>query len=285
MSRSRSITIGSIVVLILFSVIVWSAALSKQDQGLLRVSFLNIGQGDAIFIVSPDGKQILIDGGPGGALLRVLPSVMPWYDRSLDMVVGTHADLDHIGGLIELLPRYRVRTVLLPSTQGDSDAWRTYLDEVRKEKGANVYEAMRGERIDIGGGAHLDVLFPDREAPNLETNTGCIVTRLVYGTTAFMLPCDAPDEIETYLALLDGSALQSDVLKAGHHGSKTSSAPIFVGLVDPAYAVFSRGCENKYGHPSRETVATFARFNIPTIDTCTDGTITFVSDGARVTRK
>ena len=287
MTPSRRLTLLSIVVLLFVTGVIWVAVLQEERTGQLSVSFLDVGQGDAIFIKSPTGKQILIDGGPGSAVLRQLPRTMPWYDRSIDMIVGTHADMDHISGLIELLPRYRVETALVPSTKGTSGAWKTYLDELQTEEqsGAQVLLAQRGERIDIGGGAYLRVLFPDRELPNIETNTGCIVTQLVYGSTAFMLPCDSPSAIENYLALIDGTNLKSDVLKAGHHGSKTSSSPLFVGLVNPRYVVFSRGCDNTYGHPSPETDATFERFAIPILDTCTEGTITFVSVGQTVSRK
>ncbi len=287
MQKSAVLTLYAVIALAVVALVVWIAVLEESRTHVLRVSFLDVGQGDAIFIVSPTGRQILIDGGAGSEVLRKLSTVMPWYDRSLDLVLGTHADTDHIGGLIQILPRYRVAEIVVPSTRGSTEAWRTYLGEIRVEEksGARVLAAERGLRLDLGGGAYLDVLFPDRPVPGLETNTGCVVTRLVYGETAFMLPCDSPKEIEQYLVLLDGSNLKSNVLKAGHHGSKTSSAPLFVGMVDPQFAVYSRGCDNTYGHPAAETVATFERFNIPTLDTCTDGTITFISDGQTVRHK
>ena len=119
----------------------------------------------------------------------------------------------------------------------------------------------------------------------MDTNDGCVVVRLVYGATAFMLSCDAPQSIENYLVTLGTSTLKSNVLKAGHHGSKTSSSPLFLGYVAPEYGVYSRGCENKYGHPAQQTIDTFARFDIPTLDTCKDGTVTFVSDGQTIARR
>ena len=287
MNPSRRVARISIIALLCIASVIWAAVLDESKSGVLTVSFLDVGQGDAIFIESPTGSQVLIDGGPGSAVLRKLSSVMPWYDRSVDMVIGTHADMDHISGLIEMLPRYRVGAALVPSTKGASGAWKTYLDElnVEEKSGTKVFIAQRGERIDIGGGAYLEVLFPDRMLPDIETNTGCIVTRLVYGDTSFMLSCDSPKEIENYLVLLDGKHLKSNVMKAGHHGSKNSSSPLFVGMVDPAYTVFSRGCDNKYGHPAPETVATFKQFDIPMSDTCREGTVTFVSDGQTVMRK
>lgn len=275
-----------ILALMLLACVVWIALLHEDRRGILTVSFLDVGQGDAIFVVSPSGRQVLIDGGATTAVLRELSQIMPWYDRSIDVVIGTHADSDHLGGLIEVLPRFRVLTALVPSTHGSTDVWRTYLDALRIEEktGAQIQIAERGKRIQLESGVYLDVLFPDRPVPKLETNTGCIVMRLVYGSTSFMFPCDAPDEVEKYLVLLDGTKLESNVLKAGHHGSKTSSAALFVGMVNPEVAVYSRGCDNSYGHPSPETVATFERFNIPTLDTCEEGTITFVSDGQTVVR-
>ncbi|MBI2030064.1 MBL fold metallo-hydrolase, partial [Candidatus Kaiserbacteria bacterium] len=212
---------------------------------------------------------------------------MPWYDRSIDVIIPTHPDADHITGLIDVLERYQVSYIVESSVEGDTATWRTLQSDIkaRVQKGTRVVTAMRGQLIDLGGGAYLEILSPDRLVPNLETNTGCIVTRLVYGDTSFMLSCDAPQAIEKYLVSIDGADLHSDVLKAGHHGSKTSSSPIFVGYVDPQYAVYSRGCDNMYGMPHKETVATYKAFNIPTLDTCTMGTIVFTSDGQRVILK
>ena len=211
---------------------------------------------------------------------------MPWYDRAIDVVIPTHPDADHIGGLIDVLDRYKVAMIVHSSVEGDTKTARALVAKMRQE-GAQEVVAVRGQIIDLGKGAYLEILSPDRSVPHVETNDGCVVARLVYGKTAFMLSCDAPQGVENYLVALDrstsltagGSGLKSDVLKAGHHGSKNSSSPLFLGFVHPAYAVYSRGCKNRYGHPAPETVARFAQFDIPTLDTCTDGTVTFVSDG------
>ena len=104
----------------------------------------------------------------------------------------------------------------------------------------------------------------------------------MYGDTAFMLTGDSPEQIEHYLVQLDGEELRSTVLKAGHHGSRTSSSPLFVGMVSPSYAVYSRGCDNTYGHPHAEVRDTFSRLEVEALDTCLDGTVTFVSDGHSV---
>lgn len=273
-----------LLVLLSFTAVVWYAAIREDRQGALSVTFLDVGQGDSIFIDTPSGRQVIIDGGPDTSVLRELSHVMPWYDRSIDVLVATHPDADHISGLIDVLARYKIGLIVQSSVLGSSAMWNTLVKKMGDE-GAEIHTAQRGQIIALGKDTYLEILFPDRSVPHLETNTGCVVARLVYKNTSFMLPCDSPTAVEQYLVRLDGEALRSVVLKAGHHGSKTSSSPLFVGYVDPQYAVYSRGCDNTYGHPNQETIDTYARFNIPTLDTCTDGAITFVSDGEVVTRR
>ncbi len=281
MRRSSLILGVTILLLLCVCVLIWFAALREDKHGVLTVSFLDIGQGDSIFIEAPSGRQVLIDGGPGTSLIRELSKVMPWYDRLIDIVVATHPDADHTGGLVDMFSRYQVATVVQSSVLGNTATWKTLQKQIAAE-GAKIVDAKRGQIIDLGNGAYLEVLFPDRNVPNVETNVGCVVMRLVYGKTSFMLPCDTTSAIEKYLIQLDGSALQSTVLKAAHHGSKTSSSFIFVGYVAPQYGVISRGCENSYGHPHQQTLDTFEQLEVPVLDTCKEGTITFVSDGETV---
>jgi len=288
MRRSVQIQGIAILVLLMFVLGVWYAALREDRSGWLTVSFLNIGQGDAIFIDAPSGRQVLIDGGPpGGGLLRRLGEVMPFWDHSIDVIIPTHPDADHVAGLIDVLERYRVSYIIQSSVQGSTPTWDALEDAIAADakRGTKVITALRGQVIDLGKGAYLEILSPDRSVPQVETNDGCVVARLVYGATSFMLSCDAPQDIENYLVKLDGAMLKSDVLKAGHHGSRTSSSPLFVGFVSPQWAVYSRGCDNTYGFPHPETVATFARLGIPTLDTCEEGTITFISDGKTVAKR
>ncbi len=274
---------------------IWSAALNEDPRGILKVSFLDIGQGDAILIQSPSGATALIDGGPGAGVLRQLSAQLPWYQHSLDLVIATHPDVDHIAGLIDVLGRYKVEYIVQSSVLGITPTWKTLEETIAgaAAKGGRVITAERGQIIDLGGTplspdsphAYLEVLSPDREVQRVDTNDGCVVTKLIYGSTSFMLPCDAPQNIEDYLVYLDGKQLHSDVLKAGHHGSKTSSSLLFVGFVSPSYVVYSRGCNNKYGFPHEQTMATMKQLGIPTLDTCLDGTITFESDGQKVQLK
>lgn len=282
MQRSTRILGITLLVLAAIAAVIWLALMHEDRGRQLRVSFLDIGQGDAIFIDAPSGRQVLIDGGPAdGGILRRLPGVIPWYDRSIDVIIPTHPDADHIAGLIGVMSRYQVSYIVHSDVAGDTATAQELVASMHRE-GAKDVAAQRGQIIDLGKGAYLEVLSPDRSVHGVATNDGCVVTRLVYGKTAFMLSCDAPQSVEKYLVALDGKALKSDVLKAGHHGSRTSSAPLFVGFVHPEAVVYSRSCDNTFGFPHRETIDTMARFGIPVADTCQEGTITYVSDGERV---
>lgn len=250
----------------------------------LTVSFLNVGQGDAILIEGPTGVQVLVDGGPGAAVLRELGAQLPFFDRSIDAIVATHPDADHVTGLIDVLGRYEVGTILENGDSSDTRAWASFATARDQEvaSGAADIIAKRGMRILLNstGTAYADVLYPDRDVAEIkESNDGSIILHVVYGATSFMLTGDAPADIEDHLITIYGSNLASDVLKAGHHGSQYSSTPEFLAAVAPQYGVFSRGCENRYGHPAPRVSELFASLHIPIFDTCLDGTVTFHSDG------
>jgi competence protein ComEC len=264
---------------------IWWQVYRLESPHALVVSFLNVGQGDAIFIESPTGRQVLIDGGPDASVLRELGGSMAWYDRHIDVVMATHPDADHIAGLVDVLQRYSVDYIFTNGATKNTGPAESLLLSVAHE-GARELVARRGEVLDLGAGVRLTVLYPDRDVSQFkDTNDGSMVARLTYGDTAFLLTGDATQPVEDYLVYLDHEGLKSDVLKPGHHGSKTSSAPDFIGFVDPQYAVLSRGCTNRYGHPHAITLQTLARFKVTTLDTCKDGRVVFESDGKTVVRK
>jgi competence protein ComEC len=247
---------------------------------------LNVGQGDALYIESPTGTTVLVDGGPNKALVSELPHVLPWYDRHIDMIVVGNADQDHYSGFIPLLQQYTVDTVLESGTPGASPSYAVLEREITDKKIPKII-ARRGQTIDLGGGAYLQVLFPDRDSSLMDTNNASVVMRLVYGDTSVALQSDSTSQIEEYLLARDaevgGETLKSTILKAGHHGSKTSSSPQYVSAVDPQWAVMSTGVANTYGLPDQETLDTFAKDHIPALDTCVMGRIIFHSDGKHFT--
>ena len=199
---------------------VWYAVFARGDQRL-TVAFLNVGQGDAILISTPDDQQILIDGGPDSAVLSGLSRVMPFYDRSIDVVVATHPDMDHIGGLIDVLERYNVEFVIDPGAKSDTAVYGG-LEKTIAKKGIKKILARRGMKVVLQNGAYLLILFPDRDVADMDSNDASIVAKLVYGDTSFLLTGDSPKKIEHYLASIDPNSLNVDVLKAGHHTSSTS---------------------------------------------------------------
>lgn len=270
------------VVLFVTTVIVFCFIFLDTDE--LKVTFLNVGQGDAIFIESPTGVQLLIDGGRDRSVLRELGQRMSPLDRSIDVVVATHPDADHIGGLSSVFSNYRVSKYITPDIESDTNTAEELVFKVGKEKDVEVLTARRGMRIDMGGGAYADILFPDRDVSNVETNTGSITMRVVYGETEFLLSGDAPLSIENWLVTLDGEYLQSDVLKAGHHGSRTSTSGEWLEKVNPSFVVISAGKDNSYGHPHQEVVEKIIASGATLLST-TDGAVRFVSDGKTLTNK
>ena len=263
--------------LFISTVFIWYAVIRSDRQGLLTIAMLDVGQGDAIYIEAPNGNQMLIDGGPPKKVLSALRKVMPFYDRTIDAILVTNPDKDHIAGFIDVLERYQVAKVIEPGTNSLTGTYAELEKKIADEKAERI-TARRGMKINLGDGAYFEILFPDRAIPGLDTNTGSIVGRLVYGDTSVMFTGDAPDEIEEYLVSLDGKNLKSDVLKVGHHGSRTSTSPEFVGFVSPTIALISDGKGNSYGHPHQETLDTLEKFSVKILRTDLLGTIILKSD-------
>ncbi|HET8574840.1 MAG TPA: MBL fold metallo-hydrolase [Candidatus Paceibacterota bacterium] len=247
----------SLLLLIVFAfvanIVVWGAVFAAKSPRELTVAFLNVGQGDAIFIEAPDGNQMLVDAGPNGSVLRGLGKEMSFFDRYIDVAVATHPDGDHISGMLDVLPRYQVGLALISGAHADTDLDDEFAD-LRKKEGVKTLEARSGMTVDLGSGVIFEIISPSSDTSNMKTNYASIVGKLTYGSTSFMLTGDAPAEVEQTLVDRYGSKLHADILKAGHHGSKTSTSNIFLTAVDPEYTVISVGLHNPYGHPAPETV-------------------------------
>ena len=273
--------------LLIFCVTVWSAVYAETPRGVLTFAVLDIGQGDSLYIEGPTGIQIIVDGGPGSALLRELPNVMPQFDRSLDAVIETHPDADHISGFIDLLKRYEVGVFIEPGIQKDTITARTLEQEITEMNIPRVI-ARRGMWLDLGGGAQLQILFPDFDVSNIDQkkdNDGGIVAHLVYGKTSVLLMADTDFVVEDHLMAISSSTdLKSTILKVGHHGSKTSTGEKFVEEVDPQVAVISVGARNTYGHPTQRVLDTLFNHDIETLRTDEEGTIIFTSNGETFSR-
>lgn len=305
MNKRSKLRLVVLVFLLLGAVFSLYLAFREERKGILTVAFLNVGQGDAIFIEAPSGNQMLIDGGPSKSVLRELSKVMPFYDRSIDVVLATHADEDHVGGLPDVFKKYKTGLFLETGVAGESSVYEELEAQVESKKAQTKTEKIlvrRGMRVDLGSGAILEILFPDRDPSGMETNTSSIVAKLVYRESEFLFTGDSPQAIENYLVSLEKNSkeghlqnapvpedalqknfsLRSDVLKIGHHGSKTSTSPAFVSSVSPQYAIISAGKDNRYGHPNQEVLDTLNSFGAKILRTDQSGRIIFKSDGVNL---
>ncbi|TSC80008.1 MAG: competence protein ComEC [Parcubacteria group bacterium Gr01-1014_29] len=258
---------------------VWYAVFAESRDGLM-VYFFDVGQGDSIFIQVENGTQILIDGGPDDAVLAELGRVMPFYDRTIDMVVLTHPDADHLNGLVEVLERYRVKTVLETGVKHETAQYAEWNKRL-SERGIPIVHAVRGQVFRIDDGLMLSVLAPfssqnEKEAKKIN-NTG-VVARLDYYDTSLLFTADIEKDIEEILAAVFADSIDADVLKVAHHGSKTSSVADFLAAVTPEAAVISVGKSNRYGHPAPEVLNRFENIKARIFRTDIDGAVVLRAD-------
>ena len=275
----------SLVVLIFVIDMAIFCAYLRRAPGMLTVAFLDVGQGDAVYIEAPNGNQMLYDAGPpSGAILRALGDVMPFYDRSIDVAVFSHPDMDHIGGFVDVFDRYKVDVMLEPGASSTNGVYDEAERAIVTHHLARII-ARRGMSVDLGGGVSADILYPDHDMVNGETNSASIVMRIHYGSTSFLLSGDLPIKQENYMVGLQGSRLHVQVMKLGHHGSHTSSGEAWLTAVHPDIAVASAGLNNRYGHPHKDTLALLEKLNIPYLVTFKEGMIRFESNEESVVRK
>ncbi len=267
------------------AILVWVTVASLPD-GKLHVTFLDVGEGDAIFIETPRGQQILIDGGPSPTtLISALGRRMPFWDRSLDLVILTHADEDHIAGLIPVLERYRVGQVLDSGYEHNNPMYERW-QELIEEKAIPAPSARAGMRIETGDGVELEVLHPGpqlMEYTNADANNNSVVTRLVMGQSSFLLPGDIEEAAEEML-VASGQELASTLLKVPHHGGNTSSSAAFLKAVNPKLVVISVGADNKFGQPAPQVLGRLEELvgEERILRTDEQGTIEVVTDGERI---
>lgn len=267
--------------LALAAIIIWREVWTA-GQGTLKFLALDIGQGDALFIETPSHNQILIDSGPSGKqVLRELGDVMPFYDKSIDLAILTHPHLDHVGGFPDVLGSYRVGAF---AGSGDPDTLAEYQEtqKILEQKNIPFRTLRRGQKIILDKNVWLEILYPERLQESKNVHRNMVIAMLYAGEKKFLLMGDAERVEEVFLIEHDGARLASDVLKAGHHGSKTSSFAPFLARVKPQYAVISAGRDNKYGHPHEETLSNLQRISAAILRTDLDGRIKIETDGREI---
>lgn len=271
----------------------------RADVGKLRVTVLDVGQGDSIFVQTAGGRTILIDGGGANDESKadqtdvgervLLPFLRYQGINRLDIVVLTHPHGDHVGGLAAVLREEQVGVVLdgtrLPYP---TPAYGAFLAQISR-KHIPYQHAVRGTRLDLGDGTLAEVLNPPADGFPYGTNgdNACVnnysaVLRLTYGRTHFLLDGDAETDAETSM-LAAYPNLSCDVLKCGHHGANNATGDDWLARVRPRYAAISCGAHNTFGHPHPDTLARLASHGIKVFRTDKNGAITFISDGKTVT--
>jgi len=282
--RRKNFSFCILAILFFLNIISWIIVWDLNSAQALEVNFLNVGQGDATFMVSPKRHQILIDGGPDSTILEKLAKEMPFWDRTIDLIILTHPEKDHLTGLIEVLKRYKIENILWTGVVRDTSEYREWLNLIEKE-GAQIKIAKAGQKIKLSPlnpdkSIYFDILLPFADVSGQEiknSNDTSIVTKLVFKNTAFLFTGDISSNGEEKL-ISANLRLESDVLKVSHHGSKYSTSENFLENVLPEIAVIQVG-ENSYGHPTPEVLERLEKFGIKVLRTDLNGDIKIISNG------
>lgn len=243
----------------------------------LRVSFIDVGQGDSEFIELPNGETMLIDAGTNETGKNVVDYIKSLGYTSINYVVGTHPHEDHIGGLDDVIKTFDIGSIYMPKVTADTKTFEDVLDAA-ESKNLMINTAKSG--VSIMNTEDLSVKFLAPTIDSYEnTNDYSAVVKVVYGDTSYLFTGDAEEFSESLIT----DDVNADVLKVGHHGSSTSTSTEFLKKVSPSSAVISCGKDNSYGHPHSETLQKLADMGTAVYRTDELGTIVSVSDGKTIT--
>ena len=249
---------------------------TENSETELNVHFLDVGQGDAV-LISCDDAYMLIDAGDNDKGTLVQNYLNKQGVEHLDYIIGTHPDADHIGGMDVILYKFDCGTVMMPEVTNDTATYRDVIDTM-KEKGYQNTAPVVGDSYSLGS-AQFTILGPTDTYE--DTNNNSIVLLLTHGDNKFLFVGDAEEKAEEDI-LAEGVSVKADVLKVGHHGSRTASSEAFLQAVEPTYAVISCGQDNSYGHPHAETLNTLRSMGVKVFRTDEQGTVTATSDGHEI---
>lgn len=261
-------------VLVAANIFIWYSIAFTRESGMLQLSFLDVGQGDSQ-LINFKGVQMLIDGGKGPQVLLELPKLMDAGDRYIDLVIATHPDLDHFGGLIDVLKTYEVGAVITNGRKGTAGAYADF-EKVIVDKGIPEINLLAGDKIryqDI----ELETLWPlPRAVVGKKVNESGIVLLLKKDDLRVLYTADIGFETEQYL--VDAYDIRADVLKVGHHGSKYSSGSALLREVSPKISLIGVG-KNSYGHPTDAALHRLADVSSQVFRTDQNGTLRLIFDG------
>lgn len=274
----KFLIVSSVLLFILGGIFLYE--LSRFNDGKLHVYFCDVGQGDGIFIRSPKGLDIVVDGGPDDKILSCLSNHMPFWDRTIELVILTHPHEDHLSGLIPILKRY---TVLSFYTENSSSQTPSYqeLTKLIDEKKIVKKNLMAGDRLILKDGVSLLTIWPpvfdqvvDQGKTDLDANSLSLVELLTFGNFSALLTGDAVSFSTQRIGRVD-------VLKIPHHGSSKNLGEEALAAIGPKLAVISVGQNNRYGHPAKETLGLLKQLGINVLRTDQDGEVEIISDGQK----
>lgn len=256
---------------------------AQRIEGQLTVHFIDVGQGDSIFIET--GKEtILIDAGNKGQGQTVISYLEKLHIQQIDTVISTHPDADHIGGLADVINHYPVKAVYAPKVTHTTEAFKNFLLAVKKQD-LKIKSVKQGVTIPTAvDGTTLEFLGPVKEYSKSDLNDWSAVLQLTHGANRFLFTGDSETPAEKDL-LATNTLSTVDVLKVSHHGAKEASTPAFLNEINPTYAVISVGKGNRYGHPTSETLKRLKVIGATIIRTDQHGSIVFTSDGKNLSVK
>lgn len=245
---------------------------SNDDQDKLVVSYLDIGQGDSIFVELPNQQTMLIDAGVNDVGEKIINYIKGRGYSKIDYLVATHPHADHIGSTEYVVRHMDIGEIYMPKVSANTKTYEKLLESISK-KGYKIKNAKSGDSIAEDEDLSVDILGPEKiDEDNL--NNCSVIIKITYGNEKFLFIGDAEkDELKSIKA-----DMSADVLKVGHHGSKTSTTKDFLKKVNPSYAVISCGKDNDYGHPHSSTIKLLNQFNVTYYRTDTSGTIKFIAD-------
>ncbi len=267
---------GIILLLLSANFLIWSQIFSEAHRPEMQVYFFDVGQGDSEFIESKDGTQILIDGGPTSQILSKLAGSLSYSDHFIDVVILTHPHADHVSGLIDVLKRYDVGVVIESGVEYNTAEAKEF-EKIIQEKNIKRIIVDKPIELDFFGKAKLRFIYPDKsflEQTLKNVHDSSLVSELDFENKKILFMGDAEQKIEQKL-ISENAISKIDILKVGHHGSKTSSKDFFLKIIQPKYAVISVGARNRYGHPTAEVLSSLAVAGSKIFRTDLNGTIEF----------
>lgn len=242
------------IIFILITATLLFLALFYKTEKPLKLVMLDIGQGDGIYIETPNGTNMLIDSGRDKTVLYELGEVMNFNQNKIDIIEISNPDLDHIGGFPFVMQRYKIKNIISPGTNHDSLEAFGAIEKLAQEKQIPVLKPKQGAVIMLDQKENITytILWPTGNVNGWEVNAGSLVGLITYGDKKILLTGDAPKEVEDQIINKYKDELQNiDILKVGHHGSKTSTGSALTMLARPKYALISAGKNNRYGHPHK----------------------------------